>query len=283
VGITVSGSTDPAGGSISYVLTDDAGGRFQISGGVVTVLDGSQIDFESSGGSYSITIVATDGNLNSTELTKTIFVGDAAPSDPVDSDEADNLVEQNVATGTPVGVVVSASDPAGGNVTFTMTDTAGGRFKINSTTGVISVDNGAAISYAESGGNYQVKVKSFDGNMLSAAVTFPIAVGPSLNDLYNEIDEGLEDLADNEAAAAISWLNTMSSSLSNVESAVTMAAFDTALGTYLSQVNSLADKITPLLDKANKLIGLGNEAGDMTADNFVILGIGVKMGDLARP
>src|SRR5439155_259851 len=67
VGITAS-STDVNGGTVTYSLTgDSSNGGFQINPttGVVTVADASKIDFESSGGSLSITVQASDGTLTS--------------------------------------------------------------------------------------------------------------------------------------------------------------------------------------------------------------------------
>lgn len=62
VGITAA-STDPNGDPIWYSLADDANGRFTIDDttGVVSVFDGSQLDFES-GTSHNITVRVTDSN-----------------------------------------------------------------------------------------------------------------------------------------------------------------------------------------------------------------------------
>src|SRR5207253_1200103 len=68
-------------------LSDDAGGRFAINGstGVVTVANGSLLDYESAPGhQYSITVVASDGTLTSSQ-SFTIGVTDVAPSQPTDS------------------------------------------------------------------------------------------------------------------------------------------------------------------------------------------------------
>src|SRR5207237_729742 len=61
VGVTASSTGT---GTITYSLTNDASSRFTIdsTSGVVTVTAGgaTTIDFEGSGGSYSITVLATD-------------------------------------------------------------------------------------------------------------------------------------------------------------------------------------------------------------------------------
>src|SRR5438552_3351952 len=60
VGITAA-STDVHGGTVTFSLSDDAGGRFAIdaSTGVVTVADASQLNYESAT-SHSITVQASD-------------------------------------------------------------------------------------------------------------------------------------------------------------------------------------------------------------------------------
>ena len=80
VGLTLT-STDVAGATFTWSLTDDAGGRFAIDAatGVVTVADASLIDYESSGGSYHIMAQASDGSLTSTQ-SFTVAVTNVAPA-----------------------------------------------------------------------------------------------------------------------------------------------------------------------------------------------------------
>src|SRR5437763_3363486 len=69
VGITAHATDADLGATISYTLSDNAGGRFAIDGttGVVTVANGTLLDAESST-SHNITVLATssDGSINST-------------------------------------------------------------------------------------------------------------------------------------------------------------------------------------------------------------------------
>ncbi|MER8917873.1 cadherin repeat domain-containing protein, partial [Mesorhizobium sp. M0761] len=181
VGVTAS-SSDVHGGTVTYSLSDDAGGRFQINSttGVVSVsaAGAGTIDYESSGGSYTIKAVASDGTLTSASQTFTIAVGDVAPSVPTDGNAAANSVAEGATAGTLVGVTASSSDVHGGTVTYSLSDDAGGRFQINSTTGVVSVSAAGAstIDYESSGGSYTVKAVASDGTLTTTAQTFTIAV-----------------------------------------------------------------------------------------------------------
>src|SRR6185369_11430284 len=133
-GITAS-SSDVNGGTVTFSLTDSAGGRFAInsSTGVVTVADGTKLDYETAT-SHDITVQASDGTSATTE-TFTIAVTDVAPSQPTDGNAAANTVAEGASNGTAVGITASSSDVNGGTVTFSLTDDAGGRFAINSSTG----------------------------------------------------------------------------------------------------------------------------------------------------
>ncbi|MEM1293904.1 MAG: cadherin domain-containing protein [Verrucomicrobiota bacterium] len=106
VGVTAQ-FTDVDSSSLTYTLTDDANGAFQIDrdSGVVTVADGSQLDFETAT-SHTITVQADDGTETATK-DFTIAVKDVA------SEFAISPINANVDEGD------SASD--NGKLSFTVT------------------------------------------------------------------------------------------------------------------------------------------------------------------
>jgi large repetitive protein len=181
VGITAS-SVDPNGPATTYSLTDSAGGRFAIdsSTGIVTVANGAAIDFETAPGhAYGITVLATNGAL-ATSSAFSIGVTDVGPSTPTDTNGAANSVFEGAANGTVVGITASSTDPGGGPApTYTLTDSAGGRFAIDATTGIVTVANGAAIDFETAPGpghSYGITVQSTAG-ALSTTQNFSIGVG----------------------------------------------------------------------------------------------------------
>ena len=179
VGVTAS-STDVNGGAVTYSLTGDtSGGGFTINAttGVVTVADGTKIDYESAAGhAYTITAQASDGTLTSSQ-TFTIAVTDVAPSTPVDSDGATNSVAEGAANGTTVGITASSTDVTAGTVTYSLIgDTSGGGFTINAATGVVTVADATKIDYESAPGHaYTITVQASDGTLTSSQ-TFTIAV-----------------------------------------------------------------------------------------------------------
>ncbi|WP_431854523.1 DUF4347 domain-containing protein [Azospirillum sp.] len=177
VGIAAS-SSDPEGAAITYSLTDDAGGRFAIDAatGVVTVADGSRIDFDTAT-SHTITVKASDGSLSSTaQMTIAVLDGNDAPAVPADADAAANSVAEGATAGTMVGITASAIDPnPGDTVTYTLLDDGGGRFAIDAATGVVTVADGGAIDY-ESTISHNITVQATDVDGLSSQQSFTIAV-----------------------------------------------------------------------------------------------------------
>ncbi|MGY0217397.1 tandem-95 repeat protein [Endozoicomonadaceae bacterium StTr2] len=72
---------------------------------------------------------------------------------------------ENSANGTIVGTV-AASDVEGDNLTYSLTDNAGGRFSINSSTGEVSVADGSLLDY-ESATSHTITVQVSDGQASS--------------------------------------------------------------------------------------------------------------------
>ena len=109
VGITAEVSSDETG-TISYSLTDNAGGRFQIdaSTGVVSVLDGSLLD-STVNSSHQITVVATDqaGN-QSSGYSFTISVIEAV--EPAAVDDTASTTQSRTTSGN---VLNNDQDPEG--------------------------------------------------------------------------------------------------------------------------------------------------------------------------
>jgi Ca2+-binding RTX toxin-like protein len=93
-----------------------------------------------------------------------------------DSNATANTVAENAANGTVVGITALGTDAdTGATVTYSLTDTAGGRFAINSSTGVITVANGTLLDYeAATSHNVTVLATSSDGSTTNQV--FAIAI-----------------------------------------------------------------------------------------------------------
>lgn len=177
VGLTTTAIDLDGTSLVTYSLVDSAGGRFGInsSTGVVTVA--GALDRESSS-SHSIIVRATSTDRSFVTRGYTITVGDVnefAVSQPDDLDESPNTVAELAATGTPVGITVSASDGDATNstITYSLADTAGGRFTINSVTGVVSVADGRLLA-GESVFEYHITARAVSEDGSTATLNFTV-------------------------------------------------------------------------------------------------------------
>ncbi len=179
-GITaMSVDADATNNTIVYSLDDDAGGRFTIdsTSGVVTVADGSLLDFEAATG-HLITVRATsaDGSFSIQNLSIALTdVNESAISAVSDSDATTDFVLENSTIGSAVGVTALASDADGtDSVTYSLDDDAGGRFAIDASTGLITV---AGAIDREASASYSVIVRATSTDSSSSTRAFTISVG----------------------------------------------------------------------------------------------------------
>ncbi|RYX79929.1 cadherin repeat domain-containing protein, partial [bacterium] len=183
VGITAS-ATDADGttNTITYSLSDNAGGRFAInaSTGVVTVANGTLLNYEAAT-SHAITVVATSADGSSSNQVMTINLSDVDEFDVgavTDTNAAANSVAENATNGTVVGITASATDADGttNTITYSLSDSAGGRFAINAVTGVVTVASGSLLNYeAATSHAITVVATSADGSSSSQAMTINLS------------------------------------------------------------------------------------------------------------
>ncbi|TKB66073.1 MAG: DUF4347 domain-containing protein [Nitrospira sp.] len=105
---------------------------------------------------------------------------------PSDLSLSASTVAENATTGTVVGTVTGSDVDAGDTKTYSLTDTAGGRFAINSATGQLTVANGSLLNY-ESAANHTVTVQVTDSGGQSYTEQFTINL--------TNVNEGPTDLA----------------------------------------------------------------------------------------
>ena len=162
-----------AGDTKTYSLTDTAGGRFAIdpATGVLTVADGSLLNYEAAS-SHTVTVRVTDSGGQSYTEAFTINLSNVNEG-PSDLALSANTVTENATTGTVVGTVSGTDVDAGDTKTYSLTDTAGGRFAIDPTTGVLTVADGSLLNY-EAASSHTVTVQVTDSGGQSYDETFTI-------------------------------------------------------------------------------------------------------------
>ncbi len=207
VGITALASDgDTTTNGVTYSLTDNAGGRFVIDAatGEVSVAAGASFDRESEPSvSLEVRAISADGSSATRSFTVQIADADEFDVTPVsDTNAAANAVTENAAIGTTVGITAFASDGDATNsgVTYSLTDDAGGRFAINSTTGVVTV---AGAIDREAGATQAITVRATSADSSIATQSYTITVNDA--DEFDvtaptDTDAAANSIAENAAA-----------------------------------------------------------------------------------
>src|SRR5204863_40276 len=124
-----------------------------------------------------VTATSSDGSHAAQTFSITINdVNEFAVSTPVDTNASANAVDENVATGTVVGITAFAHDDDATNntVTYSLTSNPGGLFAIDANTGVVTT--AAAIDREAIGPSTSIEVTATSSDGSHAAQTFSITI-----------------------------------------------------------------------------------------------------------
>ena len=211
VGITAYASDADSGDTVTYSLNDDASGRFTInsSSGVVTVAAGASIDYETAT-SHNIEVKATSSDGSTS--TKAFGIAVLNEDEPTDSggstnsvgaiSDVDNLynqVDESASVGTAVGITAYAEDAdAEDSVSYSMSDSAGNKFAIHETSGVVTVN--AKLNY-ESAASHSITVQatSSDGSFMRKS--FGIEVIDDPNESNDGTSNDVSAISDSDDSA----------------------------------------------------------------------------------
>src|SRR6202008_466352 len=180
VGITAFASdADATTNTVTYSLTDSAGGKFAIDASTGEGTVGGAIDREADGASLGIVVRATSADGSHADQAFTIAINDVnefSVSTPVDNDNATNAVSENATVGTVVGITAFASDADAttNTVTYSLTDSAGGKFAIDASTGEVTV--AGAIDREADGASLGIVVRATSADGSHADQAFTIAI-----------------------------------------------------------------------------------------------------------
>jgi len=251
VGITANATdADGATSTITYSLSDDAGGRFTINAvtGVVTVADGTLLNYESAT-SHSITVVASSADGSSSNQVMTINLTDVDEFDVgavSDVNAAANSVAEDATNGTVVGITASATDTDGATnaITYSLSDDAGGRFTINASTGVVTVANGTLLNY-ESATSHAITVvaTSGDGSSSNQVMTINLSdVNEFAVGAVSDTNAGANSVAENATNGTVVGITANANDADGTTSTITYSLSDDAGGRFT--VNATTGVIT---------------------------------------
>jgi hypothetical protein len=175
---TVTAVDVEAGQSLTYSIAGGAdAAQFTIDSNTGELHFASAPNYEAptdSGGNnvYDVTVQVSDGNGGTDTQAMAVTVANTNET-PTDLALSANTVAEHAATGTVVGIVSGTDPDSGDTKTYSLTDTAGGRFAINSSTGELTVADGSLLNY-ERATNHSVTVRVMDAGGLTYDETFTI-------------------------------------------------------------------------------------------------------------
>ncbi|MGB5040921.1 MAG: DUF4347 domain-containing protein [Nitrospira sp.] len=177
---TVTATDVDAGHTLGYSIAGGAdAGRFTINNSTGQLSFASASSYEApadSGGNnvYDVTVQVSDGQGGTDTQALAVTVANVNEA-PTDLALSANTVAENAANGTVVGTVSGTDSDTGDTRTYSLTDNAGGRFAINSSTGQITVANRSLLNY-ESVTSHNLTVRVTDSGGLTYDETFTINV-----------------------------------------------------------------------------------------------------------
>jgi Tfp pilus assembly protein FimT len=176
VGITALATDPDVGDTVTYSLDDDAGGRFSIDANTGMITVSAALDAETAT-SHNVTVRATssDGSFSGRIFTISVSDVNEAPVGPIsDTDASSDSVAENVGVGTAVGITALATDPdVTDTVTYSLDDDAGGRFAIDTNTGLVTVAGAIDFENASSH-NVTVRATGTDGSFTTRVFTISV-------------------------------------------------------------------------------------------------------------
>ncbi|MEA3002148.1 MAG: uncharacterized protein QOH81_936 [Sphingomonadales bacterium] len=271
-------ASDPDGDVLTWSLADDAGGRFAIDPATGAITTTQPFDHEAVSG-YTVTVRATDPAGLAVDKAFSIAVGDVneAPTGLAIDHAA---VDENQPAGTAVGTM-SAADPEGQALTWTLADDAGGRFAIDPVTGAVTI--AGALDY-EAAHGYQIVARATDAGGLSTDQAFAIAIG-DVNEAPTSV--ALDHAAVDENRPAGTLVGTASGSDPEGR-ALTWSLADDAGGRFAIDPATGRISTTQVFDfetaSGYAIIVRATDAGGLTADKGFDIAIGdVNEAPTARP
>lgn len=255
--------------AITYAATGGTGfGLFDVNPttGAVTVKVGAVLNFESTP-SYTLDVTATDGGALFDTQTLAIGLNNLAPvfAVPPDSNASTNQTYNGAPTGSSTGIDAAADDPAGGTITYSLVDTLGDRFAINSATGVVTVGTSPIVfdSGTPANNNLTITVRATDAGGLHADRSYSLVI---LAELPPDVTGGHNlNYTENQGAVAIDPALTVT----DANSATLTGATVQITTNYVQGEDILAFANTPSITATfNPANGMLTLVGNDTVANY---------------
>lgn len=174
IGLAWLGAADPEGNVASYALLESAGGRFALRADGLLTTGAGVLDYENGGSASDILVRVTDsqGAYYDQWLRVSVNNLDEAPY----AIWADRALSFSEGLGRDTGLAwLGAADPEGNIASYTLLDSAGGRFALRAD-GLL-MTGAAALDFENGGGASNILVRVTDSGNHSYDQWFTVSVG----------------------------------------------------------------------------------------------------------
>ncbi len=247
--VTLSGATSISAGTNGTTTLTLSGSQADINATLASLTYQGATDFA---GADTLTMTSTDSNAV-TDVDSVAITVSAVNDAPTDLSLSANTVPENASNGTVVGTISVTDVDPGDTQTYALTDSAGGRFAINSSTGVVTVANGMLLNY-EAATSHTVTVRVTDIGGLTYDETFTINL-TNVNEAPTGADATVTITEDTSQV-----LTTGNFGFSDVDAGETMSAV---------RIDTLPTAGTLALSGAAVTAGQVITVADLTAGNLV--------------
>ena len=170
---TLTGTDPDVGDTLTYSLTDTAGGRFKVVGNQLQVDNGSLLNFEANS-SHNIKAKVSDQYNGSLVKTFTITITNVNEQ-PTDIIVSSNRVDENEPVGTLVGNLSAVDPDAGDSASFQLVSGSGSDDNASFIISGNQLVTNVAFNY-ESDDSYSIRVRATDSGSLQFEKSFTISI-----------------------------------------------------------------------------------------------------------
>ncbi|ANC92648.1 DUF4347 domain-containing protein [Azospirillum humicireducens] len=240
------GDDSVVGGNGDDLLWGDAGNDILVGGSGsdsligddgldIAVFTGNRADYDLSQPGLVIHLATGDADTMS-GIDRLIFDDETidinlAPTAAIDIDEAPNEVSEAAHTGDTVGLCALSLDSEGTILTYSLADDAGGRFAIDSVTGLVTVADATLLDF-ETASSHDIVVAVSDGS-ITTTTTMTIAVldGNDRPTRPVDVDAAVNTVSERAAVGTVVGITAFATD-PNPGETVTYSLADNAYGSF---------------------------------------------------
>ena len=169
-------ASDPDGDTLTYALSGNDAASFGINTetGQLLTIEGVIYDYETQA-SYTLTVEASDGKGGTASIAVTVSITNVNEAPAFGQGAATFSLAENTAAGVNVESALTAVDPDGDALTYTLSGTDAGSFEIGRTTGQLTTKSGVDYDY-ETKSSYSLTVNASDGNGGTASIAITVSL-----------------------------------------------------------------------------------------------------------